>query len=297
MITESAPAKVNLVLQVGRRRDDGLHELCSVFAPLELADELIFEPAERDEVVAPGVDGPNLVQAALDAFRRRAELEPLRVRIDKDIPVAGGLGGGSADAAAALRAANRLAGEPLDLEQLRSLGAGIGADVPSQLDPRPSLVTGAGERVEPNALEPLWLVLVPSAEGLSTAAVYAELDRLGGGREALDPRAAAGPGRRRRDCGRAVCGERPRAGCAVAAPGVAGSAQRADRPGRARRALERLWPDRVRDLRRRGDGEGGSSRDPGSDDHPHPAARCVTMSSRWTSASPPRRWRWPWARG
>ena len=197
MITESAPAKVNLVLQVGRRREDGLHELCSLFAPLELADELTFEPAEHDEVVAPGVDGPNLVQDALDAFRASAALEPLRVRIEKRIPVAGGLGGGSADAAAALRAANRLTGEPLEIGELRSLGANIGADVPSQLDPIPSLVTGAGEVVEPLEVPALWLVLVPSGEGLSTAAVYAEFDRQAGGRPALDPnelRALAGAG-------------------------------------------------------------------------------------------------------
>jgi len=187
VITESAPAKVNLVLQVGRRREDGLHELCSLFAPLDLADELTFEPAERDEVVAPGVVGPNLVQDALDAFRARAGLGPLRVRIEKRIPVAGGLAGGSADAAAALRAANRLAGEPLEVGELRTLGATIGADVPSQLEPTPSLVTGAGEGVEPVGLPPLWLVLVPDDEGLSTAAVYAEFDRQGGGRRALDP--------------------------------------------------------------------------------------------------------------
>lgn len=195
MITESAPAKVNLVLQVGRRRDDGLHELCSLFAPLELADELTFEPARREEVDAPGVEGPNLVAAALQAFRGHGVLEPLRVTIDKRIPVAGGLGGGSADAAAALRAANRLAGEPLTLPQLQSLGTTIGADVPSQLEPTPSLVTGAGEWVERVELAPLWLVLVPSAEGLSTAAVYAEFDRRQGGRGQLDPdglRALAG---------------------------------------------------------------------------------------------------------
>jgi 4-diphosphocytidyl-2-C-methyl-D-erythritol kinase len=166
-----------------------------VFAPLELADELTIEPATRDEVVAPGVEGPNLVQHALSAFRTKAALSPLRVTIEKRIPVAGGLGGGSADAAATLRAANRIAGEPLGLHELRSLGAPIGADVPSQLDPAPALVTGAGEVVEPLDLPELWLVLVPSAEGLSTAAVYAEHDRGADPREPLDPdalRALAG---------------------------------------------------------------------------------------------------------
>ena len=191
MLREFAPAKVNLVLHVGRRREDGLHELCSLFAPLELADELSFAAAENgmDEVICPEVEGPNLVEGALEAFRARARLPALRVEIDKRIPVAGGLGGGSADAAAALRAANRLAGEPLRLEELRALGAGLGADVPSQLPPAPALVTGAGERVEPLELPPLWLVLVPSHQGLSTAEVYSELDRLGAGRETLDTQA------------------------------------------------------------------------------------------------------------
>lgn len=202
MVRERAPAKVNLILHVGRRRDDGLHELCSLFVPLDLADELSFAPTEgpRDEVVCPGVEGRNLVNGALEAFRARASLPPLRVEIEKRIPVAGGLGGGSADAAAALRAANRLAGEPLELQELQALGAVVGADVPSQVRPTPALVTGAGERVEPVELAPLWLVLVPSDEGLSTAEVYGELDRLGGGRGTLDPGtlralAGAGPGR------------------------------------------------------------------------------------------------------
>ena len=197
MLSETAPAKVNLVLHVGRRRGDGLHELASLFAPLDLADELTFETATLDEVVAPGVEGPNLVQHALAAFRTRAALPPLRVTVEKRIPVAGGLGGGSADAAATLRAANRIAGDPLSLDELQRLGAPIGADVPSQLDPAPALVTGAGEVVEPLALPELWLVLVPSAEGLSTAAVYAEHDRGAGPRDPLDPgtlRGLAGAG-------------------------------------------------------------------------------------------------------
>jgi 4-diphosphocytidyl-2-C-methyl-D-erythritol kinase len=87
MIREIAPAKVNLVQHVGPRRDDGLHELCSLFASLDLADEVTVEPAAADEVVCPGVSGPNLAAAAVEAFRahaaaRGAELPPLRVTID-----------------------------------------------------------------------------------------------------------------------------------------------------------------------------------------------------------------------
>jgi 4-diphosphocytidyl-2-C-methyl-D-erythritol kinase len=188
VITEVAPAKVNLVLQVGPRRGDGLHDICSIFASLELADELTFEPAERDEVICRGVPGPNLVSRALDAFRSEVpDLMPLRVTIQKSIPVAAGLGGGSADAAAALRAANEIAGRPLDAGGLRRLGARVGADVPSQVEPRHALVTGAGEGVEPIELPEMTIVLVPAEEGLSTAAVYAEADRLPSTRPHLDP--------------------------------------------------------------------------------------------------------------
>jgi 4-diphosphocytidyl-2-C-methyl-D-erythritol kinase len=187
VVRELAPAKVNLVLQVGPRRADGLHELCSLFASLDLADELSFEEADRDEVICRGVPGDNLVSAALDAFRAEAELPPLRVRIDKRIPIAAGLGGGSADAAAALRAANAIAGHPLDAAALRALGAQVGADVPSQVEPGHALVTGAGEQVEPLELPDMTLVLVPASEGLSTAAVYAEADRIHSTRPDLDP--------------------------------------------------------------------------------------------------------------
>ena len=200
MISEHAPAKVNLVLHVGHPRADGLHEICSIFASLGLADELTFVASEKeDEVLCPGVAGSNLVDAALRLFRERVDpdLPALRVTIAKRIPVAAGLGGGSADAAAALRAANELAGRPLDVAALRELASEIGADVPSQIQPRHALVTGAGERVEPLALPAMGLVLVPSPDGLSTADVYREADRIESTRAKLDPEQlralAAGP--------------------------------------------------------------------------------------------------------
>ena len=188
MIRERAPAKVNLLLHVGPRRADGLHELCSLFASIDLADELTVETADVDEVVCAQVEGPNLAITAVERFRAEAapDLPPLRVTIEKRIPVAAGLGGGSADAAAVLRAANRLAGAPLDADALRALGARIGADVPSQVEPRHALVTGAGERVEPIGLPPMALLLVPDARGLSTAEVYARADELGTTRVDLD---------------------------------------------------------------------------------------------------------------
>jgi 4-diphosphocytidyl-2-C-methyl-D-erythritol kinase len=111
----------------------------------------------------------------------------LRVTIEKRSPVAAGLGGGSADAAAVLRGANRLAEQPLSSNALREIAAGLGSDVPSQVDPGPALVQGVGEIVEPVELARLGVVLAPQDEGLSTANVYAQLDRMKGWRDRLDP--------------------------------------------------------------------------------------------------------------
>ncbi|HEX5989755.1 MAG TPA: hypothetical protein VFY75_06050 [Solirubrobacterales bacterium] len=177
-----APAKLNLCLYLGPTREDGLHELCSLFEPLELADLIEVAPAERDEVVCAGVEGENLAARALAALRASGwEHEPLRVEIEKRVPVAAGLGGGSGDAAAILRLA---AGEVADLPRL---AAELGADVPSQLRPSLALVRGAGERVLPlpDPAEHA-AVLLPGGGGLSTAAVFAECDRLGLGRSAAE---------------------------------------------------------------------------------------------------------------
>lgn len=178
-VAERAYAKVNLVLRVGPRRADGLHQLCSLFASVALCDEVRVEAAGSDTVVCPEVQGENLAAQAVAAFRSLVpDLPPLRVEIDKRIPVAAGLGGGSADAAAVLRAANRLAGGRLDRAALVRLAAGLGSDVPSQIEPCHSIVTGAGEEVEPVELPEMTLVLVPQAGGLSTGAVYTALDKL-----------------------------------------------------------------------------------------------------------------------
>jgi 4-diphosphocytidyl-2-C-methyl-D-erythritol kinase len=182
-----APAKLNLCLYLGPRRGDGLHELCSLFEPLALADLIAVSEADRDEVTCAGVEGENLAARALAALRERGwEHPPLRIEIEKRIPVAAGLGGGSADAAAVLRLA---AGEVGDLG---GLAAELGADVPSQLRPALALVRGAGERVEPLPVPvPHAAVLLPDGGGLSTAAVFAEADRLGVGRPAEELEALA----------------------------------------------------------------------------------------------------------
>jgi 4-diphosphocytidyl-2-C-methyl-D-erythritol kinase len=211
-----APAKLNLGLYLGRARPDGLHELCSLFEPLALADLLRIEEAERDEVVCPGVEGENLAARALAALRERGwDAPPLRIEIEKRTPVAAGLGGGSADAAAVLRLAapdrvrsnDRIAARSANssvgvVADLPAIAAELGADVPSQLRPALALVRGAGERVEPlPAPTEHAVLLLPGGGGLSTKDVFDEADRLGLGREeadldriAAELRAAAGAG-------------------------------------------------------------------------------------------------------
>ncbi len=189
-----APAKINLCLFLGPAREDGLHELCSLFEPLALSDSLLVSEAERDEVICPGVAGENLAARALAELREAGwDAPPLRLEIEKRIPVAAGLGGGSADAAAVLRlAAGRgalgsLSGPKSPHPDLGAIAAELGADVPSQLVPAFSLVRGAGERVErlPEPA-PHAVVLLPGGGGLSTADVFAEADRLGLGRPAAE---------------------------------------------------------------------------------------------------------------
>jgi 4-diphosphocytidyl-2-C-methyl-D-erythritol kinase len=217
-----APAKVNLGLFLGPTRADGRHELATVMQSISLADELTLERVDhgaaggaadggaagagpnrgaadvardhapgvtQDEVVCPGVPGPaeeNLAARALAAFRAATgwDAPPLRLTIAKRIPIAAGLGGGSADAAAALRLARRASGLG-DEELLRELATALGADVPAQVSPGRWLASGAGERLQalPAPTAQFGVLVLPLAAELSTAAVYAEADRLGLARE------------------------------------------------------------------------------------------------------------------
>lgn len=188
-----APAKVNLGLFVGPTRADGRHQLASVMQSISLADELVLEvappDAEHDEVVCEGVPGENLAARALERFRAATGWDepPLRLQIDKHIPVAAGLGGGSADAAATLRLATAASGAG-DMDLLLVLAAELGADVAAQVTPGRWLATGAGEQLHPlpDPVWPLGVLVLAQASGLSTAEVYANADRLGIARDARD---------------------------------------------------------------------------------------------------------------
>lgn len=203
-----APAKVNLCLFVGPVRADGRHELVTVFDTLDLADTVTMQLAAgtQDEVVCPGVEGPNLAADALIAFRARTQWEdpPVRLTIDKRIPLAGGMAGGSADAAAALRLA-AAAARVDDPALLEEIAASLGADVPAQIRGGCVLAGGAGEALCPLPAdgEPYGVLALPVDAQLGAGEVYATADRLGltrdaeglaTAREAVEEALGAAPG-------------------------------------------------------------------------------------------------------
>jgi 4-diphosphocytidyl-2-C-methyl-D-erythritol kinase len=178
-----AAAKINLALVVGPKREDGLHEVATVLQRIDLCDRIELSPAEG--LVVEGFAEDTIVAEALARLAAEAGVEPAwRVRITKEIPIAAGLGGGSADAAAALRLANGLLPEPLGSGRLHALAASLGADVPFFLEPGPKLAEGSGERLTPIDLpQDVWVtVALPrDVEKGSTGAVYGRFDELGGG--------------------------------------------------------------------------------------------------------------------
>ncbi len=185
-----APAKINLGLFVGPTRADGRHELTTVMQSISLADELTLQAApdpdaSGDVVVCPEVPGPpseNLAATALAAFRASTgwDAPPLQLRIVKHVPVAAGLGGGSGDAAAALRLAATASGLG-DHALLEEIARTLGADVPAQVLPGRWLARGAGEELQalPDPAIPLGVLVLPIARALTTGEVYAQADRMG----------------------------------------------------------------------------------------------------------------------
>ncbi len=184
-VAEVAWAKINLTLQVTGRRPDGYHELTSLVVFAEVGDALRLAVADDLSLTiegrfAPALQGAadNLVLRAAEALRRRAGIRAGAAMIlTKNLPVASGIGGGSADAAAALRGLMRLWGVSLPQADLAALALTLGADVPVCLRGAAMVMSGIGERLTPiPALPPLWLLLVSPGVPVSTAAVFGALE-------------------------------------------------------------------------------------------------------------------------
>jgi 4-diphosphocytidyl-2-C-methyl-D-erythritol kinase len=187
-----ATAKLNLALVVGPRRDDGRHDVLTVLQRLDLADRIAVEAGL--ELRVDGFAEDTLVRTALEALAAAAGVEPRwHARIWKRIPVAAGLGGGSSDAATALRLANETLPQPLVPARLHELAAGLGADVPFFLTSGPQLGQGVGSELTPLELpQDYWVLLVlpHDARKDSTAAVYAAFDGRAGEQGFAERRAA-----------------------------------------------------------------------------------------------------------
>jgi 4-diphosphocytidyl-2-C-methyl-D-erythritol kinase len=185
-IAELAPAKINLALHITRRREDGYHDLESLIVFADLADELEAVAADVDSltIVGPFAKGlgngeTNLVSRAVAAFRARwpgAVANRLALTLHKNLPVAAGIGGGSADAAAALRIMAGQSSIPIPLPELSGIAAKLGADVPACLLSRPLIARGVGEILAPLPEFPqLYMVLVNPMVPLATADVFRRL--------------------------------------------------------------------------------------------------------------------------
>ena len=188
----SAPAKINLALLVGPVRPDGKHEVATVLQRLDLGDRITLAPGPV--LTIDGFRGDTIVRTTLEALSERAAVVPRwHITIRKRIPVAAGLGGGSSDAATALRLANETIPQPLPPDELDSLAASVGADVPFFLRHGPQLGTGDGSTLEPLGLpQDFWVVLFLPAGAAkeSTASAYAAFDEREGA-TGFDSRRAA----------------------------------------------------------------------------------------------------------
>lgn len=185
-VTARVPAKINLLLSVGAARPDGFHEIVSIFHAIGLYDEVTVTAADELAVSVVGdsadevpTDETNLAARAAIALASQAGLQPsVDIRIRKGIPVAGGCAGGSADAAAALLACDELWGLGSPRARLAEVAASLGSDVPFCLVGGTSLGTGRGEQLTPVLGAGIYSWVLALADGgLSTPAVYAELDR------------------------------------------------------------------------------------------------------------------------
>ena len=181
MIVE-ANAKINLCLDVIRRRADGYHDLDMIMVPLELADQIEITIAEKDSLSSDDasmpLDGTNTIMKAIREMRRvYGFTECFRVHVQKKIPMEAGLAGGSSDAAAVIRGINEILGLNQSLEELLPIGKAVGADVPFCIMNRAARVQGIGERVEPIRTNlDFSILLVKPSVGVSTGKAYQTLD-------------------------------------------------------------------------------------------------------------------------
>lgn len=182
MFTLASPAKINLFLRIIKRKEDGYHELASLFQTVTLFDTIRFDFSDQDLLTCSDsrlpCDERNLIHKALHLYRLHlGPIPPLHIHLEKRIPVEAGLGGGSSNAATTLWALNRIAAKPVSIDALKGVAKQIGADVSFFLSNGTAYCTGIGDIVQPAAPLPdrdLWLV--KPAWGLSTPKVYKMLD-------------------------------------------------------------------------------------------------------------------------
>jgi 4-diphosphocytidyl-2-C-methyl-D-erythritol kinase len=189
-LEKSSPCKVNLLLNILGKRPDGFHELETVLQPVNLCDRLTFERCRGEIELACNdttlpADSRNLVHRAATAFLQTAKIsDGVRIHLEKKIPLAAGLGGGSGNAATTLLALNELFGWPLAAAKLEELAAALGSDAPFFLQPQPALATGRGERIQPlqnfPALRGKAFLLIHPGFGIATPWAYQTLARFPG---------------------------------------------------------------------------------------------------------------------
>lgn len=184
-----SPAKINLFFRIIRKRSDGYHEIASLYQAIDLFDRLTFSKSSKDALFANDsqllCDDTNLVHRALQTFRSYYSVPPVRIHLEKKIPMQSGLGGGSSNAATALFALNEIIGRRASMKELMEMGAQIGSDVSFFFSSGTAFCTGRGEIITPHPPIGLNGRLAIPPYGLSTVAVYREtrVDEL----ERIDP--------------------------------------------------------------------------------------------------------------
>ncbi|HLA51123.1 MAG TPA: 4-(cytidine 5'-diphospho)-2-C-methyl-D-erythritol kinase [Thermodesulfobacteriota bacterium] len=178
-----SPAKINLFLKVLRKRDDGYHDIVSVMQPISLYDEILIEMENGSDIIVScdnanvPCDRTNLAyRAAVEFFRTTGINRRLSITIKKNIPVAAGLGGGSSNAAAVLRALNEITSQNISTDNLIEIGAGIGSDVPFFIVGKSCIARGRGESLEPIELPKFWYILINPGFPVSTQWAYQNLN-------------------------------------------------------------------------------------------------------------------------